>query len=462
MPYPTPPRPSRAPRPRGRLRAALVASLALAFPVVALPVLAGPAAVAAPGPRQPGAGTDADVLAVQTNMPMRMPWQQFQADLRRIFALDPDFITYNEVSGRYDSVLAPEGYAVHRDRTDRYTGATAVAWNTDRWTEVRSGTTRISNVRRIPPGWDGRLGLRYANWVTLESATGRRVSVVAVHVAPVVRGLPDLLRPSVTRLGSLAEELAPSGPVLVGGDFNVHYRSGRYPRDLLDAAGLEATYDTLGSSFPTGNHFGYTIDYLMNRAEGLLAATSHRPMRTGSDHDAVVAGFDWLEDLPGQTTEARSDPTGDGAERRLAVVTLLRAITAQEAGDRLDLVTSVLRLRRVYGALRAAVGRGVQVHVTTRSKELTPREQRLAALVGSGRSGDAAGSVQQCRSECLKASRSLPRTLLLVRDESGRAVLRTDLNRNLDEAAVQRRTRVVTRVGAVGLAEGERLVGLVS
>ena len=47
--------------------------------------------------------------------------------------------------------------------------------------------------------------------------------------------MPDLLRRSVTRLGLLVDRLAPTGPVLVGGDFNVHFKSGRYPRDILDA-----------------------------------------------------------------------------------------------------------------------------------------------------------------------------------------------------------------------------------
>ncbi len=132
---------------------------------------------------------------------------------------------------------------------NRFTASTPVAWRTDRWTALDQGVFRISNWRGKPPGREIELGRRFANWVTLQGTDGRVLSVVSIHVAPVTKGMPDLLRSSVERLGILTDTLSASGPVLVGGDFNVAFNSGRYPRDLLSAHGLVPTYDTMGNYF---------------------------------------------------------------------------------------------------------------------------------------------------------------------------------------------------------------------
>ena len=39
----------------------------------------------------------------------------------------PDFISYNEVPFRHDEFLAPEGYELYRDMSNRFTAATPVA-----------------------------------------------------------------------------------------------------------------------------------------------------------------------------------------------------------------------------------------------------------------------------------------------------------------------------------------------
>jgi endonuclease/exonuclease/phosphatase (EEP) superfamily protein YafD len=114
--------------------------------------------------------------------------------------------------------------------------------------------------------------------------------------------MPDLLRRSVRRIGDLVAELASRGPVLVGGDVNVHYPSDRYPRNLLEAARMRPTYDTLGSHFPTGDHHGLTIDYVFNRGTSKLRAERHRRIELHSDHDAVVADLGWRKDPPWRTT----------------------------------------------------------------------------------------------------------------------------------------------------------------
>ncbi len=464
--------PSRSARPRPRrLAPALVAASALSLSLLVVPAgaladeTAGRGGAARSDAGRSAAGSSAagrsDVTMVQANLPMRLAPENFQSDLRTVFAAEPDFITYNEVERRYDSVIAPGSYDVFRDPTNRYTAATAVAWDTERWTAVASGTTRVSNYRKVPPGWHGLLGLRFANWVTVESVDGRRVSVVSAHLAPIARDMPDLLRPSVTRLGGLVEDLAPQGPVLVGGDFNVHYTSGRYPRDLFDAAQMEPTYDTLGNHFSTGDHFGATIDYLFNRGGGQLVADRHSKQELKSDHDAVIGGFSWQEDLPSETTTVVSDPSAEGEPRRRAVLGLLRMVRDLEAGQQLDLVTAALSLRGVYQELRGAVARGVVLRLTTRSKELTAREGRLSTAVGAR--GASGSTVQRCRESCLKAVRraGMPRTLAVVRNEAGRPLARVDLNRNLNAAMLQRRTTVVTRTGQVGLAAGVRLLGTV-
>ena len=268
---------------------------------VAVTALASGAVAIASAPAQASAGSPSetpvsDITMIQANIYTGLTVPRFQADVRKVLALEPDFVTYNEVPFRSDSVIAPEGYDLYRDMTNRFTAATPVAWRADRWTAIDQGRFLISNWRGKPPGREVELGRRYANWVTLQGTDGRVLSVVSVHVAPVVRGMPDLLRRSVARLGLLVDQLAPTGPVLVGGDFNVHFKSGRYPRDLLDAHSLVPTYDTMGAYFPTGDHHGATIDYVFDRGTDVLAPDSQCPVELRSDHDAVVVGLSWVSD----------------------------------------------------------------------------------------------------------------------------------------------------------------------
>jgi endonuclease/exonuclease/phosphatase family metal-dependent hydrolase len=238
------------------------------------------------------------VRLVQANIRSNLSVRRFARDAREVVATRPDVITYNEVPERADRRLAPSGYALYRSHRNRYTKATPVAWRTSRWRKVDHGTYRFSNYRRKPDGRRVRLGLRFANWVTLEARNGRKLSVVSAHVAPPDDDMPDLLRRSVRRIGGLVADLAPRGPVLVGGDFNVHYPGDRYPRNLLEAARMRPTYDTLGSYFPTGDHYGSTIDYVFNRGKAKLRAERHRRIELHSDHDAVVADLGWRVDAP--------------------------------------------------------------------------------------------------------------------------------------------------------------------
>jgi endonuclease/exonuclease/phosphatase (EEP) superfamily protein YafD len=441
-----------------RPASAVVALLAAAATCLAGAVVVPSAAQAArsSAETESGAAARSAVTAIQANIKSDLSTERFRADVSEVLAMQPDIVTYNEVPLRYDTVLAPDGYDVHRKMKNRYTKATAVAWRSDRWTAIDSGTIRVSNYREIPQGRNIRLGLRFANWVTLQGTDGRVLSVVAAHVAPLDDDMPDLLRPSVRKIGALVTELAPSGPVIVGGDFNVHYRSGRYPRDLFDDARMVPTYDTLGNHFATGDHHGATIDYLFNRGADVLGATQHRAVELNSDHDAVVAGYDWLVDSPEETQRLASDPTGDATDKRRAVSALSQAIAATEPGETLDVVGTGLAIRTVFRKLRAAMKRGVAVRYLTRSPDLTRRErglERVAADVAGG------SSVAQCAGDCLRAWRQsdMARTFLL-RSDAGSAVQRIDVNRVLTTVMLQQRTRMVVRTGEIGLREGEQML----
>lgn len=441
-------------------RASAAAALIAAGATALAGTLAVPPVHAAKAARATGT-TSGDVTVVQANIKSALTPERFQADVRKVLAGAPDFVTYNEVPLRQDWILAPEGYELHRTERNRYTKATAVAWRSDRWTAVDSGTFRISNYRKVPPRRNIKLGLRFANWVTLQSEDGRLVSVVAAHVAPLDKNMPDLLRRSVKRIRRLTGQLAEHGPVLVGGDFNVHYKSGRYPRDLLTPADLVPSYDTLDSYFPTGDHHGATIDYVFARGEGMVGATEHYPMELRSDHDAVVVGLDWQADPPLQTRRLVSDPTGDTEAKRRAVKALVDTISGTTPGQELEVVGAALTLRPVFRRLKGAIDRGVHVRLTTRSEPTTRRERRLNRVASA--SVDTNSAVRRCRSSCLRSWRdsAMPRGFVLVRDDTGAAVTRVDLNRVLNSSMLDRRTKVLVHTGSVRLAEGEDLLASV-
>ncbi|TYL45452.1 hypothetical protein FXB39_18380 [Nocardioides sp. BGMRC 2183] len=456
-PHPPPTRPGR------RRRARIVAAGVVAITALGLGLLA------LPDGRDTGDGSldlsgkkpaRSDVTLVQANIPMRLSVTKFRADRDKVLAQVPDVITYNEVSGRDVEQLAPGDYELHRDGRNFYTRATAVAWRSDLWTKVDSGTRKISNFRKIPPGKKTRLGLRFVNWVTLESSDGRRMSVVAAHLAPPLRmgkgRVVDLSRPSVKKLGALVEQLLPAGPVLVGGDFNFAVGGARYPRDLLKAARLTSTYEALGASFRTKGR--YTIDFAFLRGKKQLAAQQHRAISLNSDHNGVVAGYRWTRDAPSTSTTIRNDPSGDPAEREAVAQTVIDAVRATPAGGSLEVVTAALSHRRTAKWLRRAVDRGVHVRLLTRSRTFTSRENGLAARIASV--GDSASEVRRCARACRTAYRSssAPRTLLMATDDQGVTIQRIDVNRNLSDVMVTAQSQATLHVGAFALSRGAAIV----
>lgn len=430
-------------------------------PAVALAALLAPMTVSSPPvttvaseavPRPDGA-----FVMAQANLKVDLTIDEFRSDIAKIKSTTPDVITYNEVHGRADFALASDGYYVWRDESNRYKAETAVAWRADRWTKVASGVFRISNYRHRPPHKYTRLGIRWVNWVRLQNDDGRVINVIAAHPAPLFKDggkWIDLLRPSVSRLAVLVGQLAPTGPVLVGGDFNVHYRSGRYPRDLLTEAGLVPTYDTLGNYFPTGDHFGATIDYVFNRGAGKIGAVSHEAVELHSDHDAVIAGFDWLVDAPAETTRIGNDlSTQSGSLRTLYAAT--RQVRLAEPGSTVDVVTADYAAPRLSKRIKDALGRGVHIHLTTRSVRLTRAERRITNAIAA--SGDSGSYVHQCIEACRDAwlASGMAQSMVLVHEAGGRAKVRVDLSRNLNKQLWTHQSTATVYTGRYGLREGE-------
>lgn len=427
-----------------------------------LSLLAPGAAVARDGaradePTAPPVGSPT-VTMVQANIYTKLKPAPFKRDVRTVMSAEPDFISYNEVPFRYDEFLAPEGYELFRDMSNRFTAATPVAWRTDRWTPIATGNQWVSNWRGRPPGKEVELGRRTANWVTLQGVDGRVVNVISVHIAPPTRGMPDLLRRSIVSLNKLVAKLAPSGPVLVGGDFNVHYASGRYPRDLFDAGQLAPTFDLLGAYFPTGDHYGNTIDYLFSRGEDQLTATNQYALELKSDHDAVVGEYTWLVDAPPTISAVRNKPEGTKPEKRAVVKALTSAIGAAEAGSTVAIRTPVFDVRGVLRSLRKALERGVRVQVMTANDAPTPRERTLGRVVLA--QGDPDSWVQACGGACLPSWREagMPRSLMMVSNPSGKWTTRFDVNRMMVTDLTSMPSRVKVQTGPIALEGGAALL----
>lgn len=445
---------TRAPR---RRRTRLAAAL-LTLPAVTASLLVVPGqAVADPTTTDPttveleraASLKGSDLTVVQANLRSPQPFAGFQADARKVQALAPDFITYNEVAFRNDALLAPAGYKMWRT-AGQYTGASPVAWRSDRWEMTARGTRQVSSYGKKPPGRTTLLGMRFASWVTLRSTVDDRVlSVVSMHAAPKVRGMPDLRRTAVRNLGTLVRELAPRGPVLVGGDFNVGARSSSYPADLLGAAQLRSTFERLQSWFATGDHGGNTIDYLFVRDAGQLEADVHFPVELNSDHDAVVAGLSWTTKAPGATVEVRNDPAGEVKAQRAVVVENLREIRSAPVGGVVQVATQGLTLRAVYRDLLAAVERGVKVRYVTRGSRLSEHEVLLAARLRAS----AGSSFRQCIGSCAAQWRAsqMP-SVVLVSKVDGTPRSTVGSTRRMRAGMVQRAARSVSTTRSSSLA----------
>ncbi|WP_110182678.1 endonuclease/exonuclease/phosphatase family protein [Nocardioides solisilvae] len=406
--------------------------------------------VPTPEPTLPPSVTGSDVTIVQANLQSPQSVVGFQGDVVTVRAQAPDVITYNEVAFRQDVNLAPPpGYAMFRT-PGQYTGATPVAWRTDRWTALQAGTHTLSDHRGIPRGKQTELGRRAANWVTLQSPEGRVISVVSAHLAPLTKGMPDVRRPGVQALSVLVDQLDDHGPVLVGGDFNMHHLGSDYAGDLFTQAGLVPTYDLLGTRFPTYDGKGAIIDYVFLKGTDQLRADVHYPVELNSDHKAVVAGFSWTVDAASLVTTVQNDLTGYASQRRAVLRALQQPLADAERGDKVQLATTRLALPAFYRELVKAGERGVKVQLTTRSGKLTAHERKIKKAL-AGKKGS---WVRRCGKACSKkwAREARPTTLMLVRD-GNKPALRLDVNRQVRKSIITRETRLTESRGPLNLKQ---------
>jgi endonuclease/exonuclease/phosphatase (EEP) superfamily protein YafD len=350
-------------------------------------------AVAAPQAPRSGAEVRADdtaepttdvITLAQANLNKDQSTAKFEADAAKVFAEQPDFITFNEVQRREDTALAPPGYAMFRTPGPR-TGWAPVVWDATKWTAINTGTWQVSDN---PPGRHGLVGVRFANWATLADTDGRVVSVISVHIAPNSKQTAMLLVSSLKRLRALADQLLPSGPVIIGGDFNMGYRSSRYQPEYLEAAGLRSTYDLTGQAFPTHRRGGI-IDYFFLGPEPSFSVVDQYPVQLGSDHRMLIVHADLSTVPSGDTQEvfspgtvtARSD--GSRLQRRAIRNLEVRAIAATPSGAAIHVASDLIQGRGLFQALLDATTRGVHVTVITSHRKLEPEEATLRSVLGT-------------------------------------------------------------------------------
>jgi endonuclease/exonuclease/phosphatase (EEP) superfamily protein YafD len=420
------------PGPSRRLRAAgllLLTSCLLGTTIAVSPTASATTALRVPN-KSPAVAPAAEgtFRITQANLLSGQPVDRFQADVRTVLSNDPDFITYNEVAYRKDSVLAPSGYALFRT-PGFYKGANPVAWNTDRWTAIAQGTINVCYKKGRLPWQKVHWGIRYASWATLQGVDGRVISVISAHLPPKTSITEGLQTRGLKRIGALANTLSASGPVLMAGDMNFHYGPRQYPRELLASYGFTSTYDVLGASFPTGDHHGYTIDYVFLKDTTDLTVHAQYSQELYSDHDAVTADLSFTDAVapvsftPGTYTNL---PSGDGPSKRAVLDLVVKAVDSTPSGATIHLTTSKLGDKQLSRALKAAHDRKVHVQVITRRARPSTQEQALRALLGNKvwQKSWAVGCWAACRA--IEARGNLPETRLLISQSGLTRALRID------------------------------------
>ncbi len=384
----------------------------------------------------------APIRLVQANLRAGMNVTQTNKDLATIYATRPDFVTLNEVNGRPDAQLAPVGYGIQRT-PGTYTGATPVLWNTERWTALGQGTYNISNVPGKTATQKVEWGIRYANWVTVQSSAGQVVSVISTHFAPKSKFTNGLTVPSLRRLGALAATLNQRGPVLIGGDLNVNYRSAiEYPRAEMAAQGLTPTYDVMGQSLPTGDYKGATIDYLLLRSAAQFTVQRQWITELKSDHkmlaaDVALLGASASYFAPGTVV---NDPAARARVIRLATTVLAKA----PKGANVRILSRSLTGKAMYKAIRKARARGVRVAVIVGNRKLSGSDRRLKRMLGTKTSRH---SYFTQRPKYWKNRKALAKSVVTASASGGTTALRVDINRPLRSDSRSKRT--VARISNV-------------
>jgi endonuclease/exonuclease/phosphatase (EEP) superfamily protein YafD len=409
------------------LTTALLGSLAVSSPATAHETFRVAAKSASLAPAAEGM-----IRITQANLLSGQDADNFQADAALVISNQPDFVTYNEVPYRKDVFLAPPGYALFRT-PGQYTGATPVAWRTDRWSAIKQGTLMVCYKKGRLPGQKVDWGIRYANWVTLQGIDGHVISVISAHLPPVTSITEGLQEKGLHRIGALANTLSAYGPVLMAGDMNFHYGPAQYPRDLLASYGFTSTYDVLGSHFPTGDHRGATIDYVFVKDTTQLTVHAQYNQELYSDHDAVTADLSFT-DAPGAVPVSftpgtyTNSPYGNRAGQRAALDLVVKAVDSAPSGAAIHLTTSKLGDKRLSRALTAAHERNVHVQLITRRAKPSTQEKAMRTLLGGKvwKKSWAVGCWAVCRA--IEDRGNLPETRLLVSQSGVTTALRIDLD----------------------------------
>lgn len=366
-----------------------VTVLALAGAVATAGVVVSQQAPSAPAAPVPVAVTEdaasTPIQFVQANISKDLGTTKFRADVASVMTESPDIITYNEVHARDDADLAPAGYSIFRTPGPR-TGWAPVVWKTSEWTAFDQGTRQISGTASCCPGtW---VGLRYANWVSLVNDEGQVLSVISSHIAPNNSDTAELLVPSLKQLAALTKELSTRGAVIIGGDFNMGYRSSRYQPEYLAEVGLTNTFDLLGSSFTT-HRLGGTIDYVFIGASDQMYVAEHHPVVVNSDHRLVVARLELMSESSGvapvvvRAGRIVSNPLGTQAERMAIRTAEIRAIKDTPKGAAIHVASPRIVGSGLIDSLIAAKKRGVNVTVITAKGRLSTRLTQLRRILGT-------------------------------------------------------------------------------
>ena len=378
-------------------------------------------AVAAAAKIEPGTG----IRLVQANVKSGMSVAKTTPDINKVYAQQPDFITFNEVSGRSDAMLTRPGYALQRT-PGTYTGATAVVWDTTRWTKIAAGTYQISNMRGKTKKQKIEWGIRYANWVTVRNnADGRTMSVVSVHVSPIDKYTQGITIPSYKRVAALAKTLSVHGPVVMAGDFNVNYHSKAYPRTEIAALGLVNVFDLWGSA-PATHDSGAVIDHVyLYKGDSLLPVTNLVTMPLNSDHRLLMVDLGNVAArlglfAPGAVSNSKS-------HRARAMKMFQSALSKAPKGSSVHLATRWLPVKgstAIYKAIKKARARGVNVQIITGNTKPNAMDRKLVKLLGHKKKHK-----NWARRQVNWGKYHLPKALVLASTTGGTTAVRIDFNK---------------------------------
>ena len=225
---------------------------------------------------RPGRPVDGVVSMAVANLPQSRLGGRSRS-IRTIAAARPDFIALNEVTGSSAAQLAhaAPGYGAYKDPTTTIhrpgrgnSLENAVLWDSTTWHLVDGARFEyvehdlvVFKNRRVD--WN-----RYAIWTILRrTSDGAQVVVISTHAMtnpqkdPRTHGAyawPSRVAQyadGMAKLRRLVAHLSAYGPVLMGGDMNVHPAQGRWSApDQMALDGFGYTFDgaVMYQFFPTG------------------------------------------------------------------------------------------------------------------------------------------------------------------------------------------------------------------